>query len=82
MTGLSRRSRDSSVGVGTGYRLDGRGSITGRDKIFVSIPKRQDRLCGPPYTIGIGEFFPGVLRRGVKLTTHLHLVPKSRMVEL
>jgi hypothetical protein len=29
-------SRDSSVGIATGYGLDGRGSITGKGKIFSS----------------------------------------------
>jgi hypothetical protein len=28
------RSRDSSVGIATGYGLDGRGSIPGSDKTF------------------------------------------------
>jgi hypothetical protein len=36
------------------------------------------------YPIGTGESFRAswVERSDVKLTTHLHLVPKSRMVEL
>jgi len=31
------------------------------------------------YSIGTGGFFPGEKRPGVKLTAHLHLVPRLRM---
>jgi hypothetical protein len=31
-------SRDSSVGIATGYGLDGRGSIPGKGKKFFSSP--------------------------------------------
>jgi hypothetical protein len=41
---------------------------------------RLDRLWGPPSPISNG--YRGVKRPGVKLATHLHLVPRSRMVEL
>jgi hypothetical protein len=37
-----------SVGVATGYGLDGRGSIPGRSKRHFSSPQRPDRLWGPP----------------------------------
>jgi hypothetical protein len=37
------RSRDSSVGIATGYELDGRSSILGRSKRFFSFPHRPDR---------------------------------------
>jgi hypothetical protein len=33
---------DDSVGMATGYELDGRVSIAGRGKIFYSIPQRTD----------------------------------------
>jgi hypothetical protein len=33
-----RESQDSSVGIATGYVLDGRGSFLGRDKRFFSSP--------------------------------------------
>jgi hypothetical protein len=45
-----RRSRDSSVGIATGYGLDDKGggnSSPSRVKIFTS-PYRPDRLWGPP----------------------------------
>jgi hypothetical protein len=34
--------------LSTGYGLDGRDSIPGRDKRFISTPQRPDRLWGPP----------------------------------
>jgi hypothetical protein len=43
-------SRDSSVGIATGYGLDGWGvgvPVPGGARFFSS-PRRPDRLCGPP----------------------------------
>jgi hypothetical protein len=54
--------------IATDYMLDGRGSIPGRD---FSLLHRVKTGSGT-YPIG----------RTVKLTTHLHLVPRSKMVEL
>jgi hypothetical protein len=51
---LVQVSRDASVGIVTGYRLDGRGSIPGRGKIFFSSPQRPDRLLGPPSLLSNG----------------------------
>jgi hypothetical protein len=31
------------------------------------------------YTMGTGVSFPGVKRQNMKLTTHLHLVPRLRL---
>jgi hypothetical protein len=39
-------SRDSSVGIKTGYGLDDRGSIFGRDKKTFCTPQRPDRFWG------------------------------------
>jgi hypothetical protein len=75
------RSWDTSVGIATGYRLDCSGSISGREKFS----HHPDKLCGPPIplTNEYRELFPGGKSgRGSKLTTHLLLVPRSRMVEL
>jgi hypothetical protein len=47
-----------------------------------SSPLRPGRLWGPPSLLSNGyqELFPwGYSGRGVKMITHLHLVPKSRM---
>jgi hypothetical protein len=68
----------SSVGIGTGWTA--RGSIRDRGKRSFSAPQRPDWLWGQPSLLSNG--YRGLSPRGVKLTTHLHLVPKSRMVEL
>jgi hypothetical protein len=75
-------SRDSSVGIATGHRLDGPGLIPGS---ATSSQQRPDRLWGPPSLLSNG--YRGLLprgrsSRGVKLTTHHHLMQRSRMVEL
>jgi hypothetical protein len=56
---------DSSVGLATGYGLDGRGSFPGRGKRFVSSPQRPDRLWGPPshLTNGYRGAFSLVVKR-------------------
>jgi hypothetical protein len=41
-------SRHSSVGIATGYGLDGRGSIPNKAKGFLSSPQRPDRPWDPP----------------------------------
>jgi hypothetical protein len=60
-------SRDSSVGIATGYGLDERGggsSSPGSVKMFTS-PYRPDRLWGPPisYKMGTGGSSLGVKRQ-------------------
>jgi len=65
----------SSVGIATDYGLDGPGSNPGGDEIF----RPFRRSWGPPasYTMGTGSF-PGVnCGRGVLITTHPLLVPRS-----
>jgi hypothetical protein len=54
------RSRDSSVGIATGYGLDDRGirfRVLLGPRIFTS-PRRPDRLWGPPSLISNG--YPGL----------------------
>jgi hypothetical protein len=41
-------SRDSSVGIATGYGLDDQGSIPGGGWEFFSSTPRPDRLWSPP----------------------------------
>jgi hypothetical protein len=46
-----------------------------------SSPERPDRLCGPPSLLfkGYRGCVPGKNGLGVKLTTHLYLVPRLRI---
>jgi hypothetical protein len=76
-------SQESSVSRARGYGLDGRGSIPDRSKRLFSSPQSLDRLCGPPSFLSNGYrgLFPQAAG-GVKLTTYLHITPRSRMVEL
>jgi hypothetical protein len=66
----------SSVGVATDYGLDGPGSNPGGDEIFPPVqtgPGAHPASC----KVGTGSF-PGVkCGRGVLLTTHTLLVPRS-----
>jgi hypothetical protein len=72
---------DSSVGIATGYGLDDRG-------VGVRVPKYQEfsllqvvptgsGVHTTSYPMGTAGPFPGQSGRDVKLTTHLHLVPRS-----
>jgi hypothetical protein len=77
--------QDSSVAIATGYNLEVQGSMPGKGKKFFSTLQHPDRLCGPLTFLSKGYWglFPkGETGRSVKLTTHLHLVPRSRLVEL
>jgi hypothetical protein len=72
---ILKQGRDSSVGIATGYRLKGRGSIPSRDRIILFSSR-------PALGLTRGPFPRGKSGRGLTLTTHLHLLPKSRTVEL
>jgi hypothetical protein len=60
--------------------LDDRGSSPGKGQEFFSSPPRPDRLWRPTSLLSSGyqeELSLGIKQPG--LTTHLHLVPRSRM---
>jgi hypothetical protein len=82
ITGKPYRSRNSSVLQcwATGWMMGG--SSPGRGWEFFSSPLRSDRRWRPPNLLfnGYQGLFPwGLSCRGVKLTTRLQLVPRSRM---
>jgi hypothetical protein len=74
----------SSVGKATDYGLNGRGSIPDRgNTFFVNSTAFKSSLVTLILSSVYGDSFPrGKNGRGVKLITHLHLVPRLRMVKL
>jgi hypothetical protein len=77
-------SRDSAVGIATGYGLDGRGvrvRVSVGARLFSS-PQSPNRFWGPPNLLCNryrGPFPGGKATRVVKLITHVQLVPRSRI---
>jgi hypothetical protein len=73
-------SQDSSVGIG----MDGSGSIPGRDKICLLSLATKPALGHAEFPIQCSKdiISSGVDGRSVKLTGHLQLVPRLRMVEI
>jgi hypothetical protein len=67
----------SSVGIATGWMALVRFPAV---KKFFSSPQRPVGLWSPPNLLS--NEYRGYSGRGVKLTTQLHLVPRSRKVEL
>jgi len=76
---VNERRGVSSVGIETRLRA-GRPGLNSRHGMwwdFISSVARPDRLWGPPSLLGL---FPwGGNGRGVKLTTHLHVMPRLGM---
>jgi hypothetical protein len=67
------------VGIAMGYGMDCPGSITDKARFFSSA-QRPDRLWGSPSLLSSGYRWQSSW--GMKLTTHLHLMPRSRLAEL
>jgi hypothetical protein len=65
----STRSRDSSVGIATGYWLDGQGSIPGRGKRFFSTPQRPDHASLQIYFLTFTSSFK-ILSNSLYITIH------------
>jgi hypothetical protein len=79
--------QDISVGIAT--RLwavppRNQGSFPDKDKRFFSLLHDVQTGSGvhpASYTVGTRASFQKLSGRGMKLTTHLHLVPRSRILE-
>jgi hypothetical protein len=57
---MDARGADSSVGIATGYGMDGGGSIPGRGKIFFLTPQRPEQLWGLANLLLNGYFPAGI----------------------
>jgi hypothetical protein len=70
-------SQDRAVGIATGYGLDGRrvGVRVPVEAGFFFSPRRPDQFWSPPSLLSNG--YRGESALGVKLTTHLQLVPSA-----
>jgi hypothetical protein len=67
------------VGIAMGYKVNDQGSIPGRVRFF-STPQYPNQFRGPPTLLSNGYW--GLLPHrqsswGLKLTPHLHLMPRS-----
>jgi hypothetical protein len=76
-------SRDSSVGIALCYGLDIRGSRfrlpagVGNFSLHLHVHSSEPHPASYPMGTRV-SFFWGEGGRGMKLTTHLHLVPRSK----
>jgi hypothetical protein len=81
---LITQRRDTSVVIVTGYGWTAGVRFLSGSRFFSS-SQRPDRIWGTPSILSnvYRRLFPRGLRdRGVKVTTHLDLLPRSEMVEL
>jgi hypothetical protein len=70
--------QDSSVYIAMGYGMDGLRIRVRFPKVLRDLsPQLPDRLWGPPNQLSNG--YLGPFPSGVKLATHINLVPKLRM---
>jgi hypothetical protein len=76
-------SWESAVGFAVDCELEGAGLILGTGDILFSTTSRPALgSTQPPMRRVPEELSIGIKRQGVKLTTHDHLVTKSRTLEL
>jgi hypothetical protein len=78
-------SRESSGVMTMGYGLDSRGSIPSRvNQFFFSFTASRPAVepTEPPTQWVAGHLSSGVMQRGCEAVYLVHLVPRSRMVEL
>jgi hypothetical protein len=82
------KSRCSAVGIATGYGLENRGvwiqvPVGSRNFSSPLLPRPALRPTQPPIQRVLGVFFSwGGSGRGMKLTVHFQLVPRSRKLDL
>ena len=69
--------RDSSVGIGTRYGLDGPGIESRWGARFSASVQAGPGVHPASYKMGTGSF-PGLKRPRVALNTHPHLVPRLK----
>jgi hypothetical protein len=81
---ICRAPRIAPLIGATSYGLDGGGSIPGKNKGFLSSAHYPDQIRCPLTSIQWVSWAPSLDEsgRGVKLTTRLQLMPRSRMVKL
>jgi hypothetical protein len=74
------RSRNRFVVMTTGWIVRIRFPANTKKKFFCTTAQLPHRFCGPPSLL-FNEYW-GYRGQDLKLTTHLHIVPRSRMLEL
>jgi hypothetical protein len=79
-----RKKLGAGIGqtVKTDYQLDRRDSIPDKSKNVLSTAHSSGLFWGPPSLLSNRQFFQGVKRPKREALHLLHLVPRSRMVEL
>jgi hypothetical protein len=79
---ISVWSRNSSVGIATSRTTGVRFAAEARDSSLLHSFQTRSGAHSDSNPMGSWVSFPGYSCRNVKLTTHLHLMPRSRMMEL
>jgi hypothetical protein len=72
------QNRERSVSIAMGYILDCQSSTSWSDKGFIFTPLCPEGFWDTPNLLSNSNFQPGANQ----LTSHLHLVYRSKMVEL